>query len=488
MPETAVATVPRYGVFTDKGYVVGSDDTFPVVNPDNQQIIAQCTTAGTESIESAVNTAQKSTQTWQKLAPAERERILLKCADALESARDTLTDLMLQESGSTLAKAAGEVAYGASLTRTAAGETRRLYGDTFPNDRPHRLTLVQREPLGVVAAISPFNSPLALLLKMIVFPLAAGNAVISKPSEFTPLTALKVAELFMEAGLPPGTLQVLTGSGAEVGARLVAHPGVNGIAFTGSTAAGIQIGQTAMTSMKRVQLELGGKNPLIVLADYPLELAVKIAAVGAFFHAGQICMSASRLIVERSIAREFAEALAAHARGLRLGDLRDPQTAYGPLISEKAAAKTVRHVQDARDHGAEILCGGESAGGWRWQPTVVWQPPRESLVWREETFGPVVGVVPADSLEQAIALANDSQYGLSAGILTHDMVAGVRAAREIRAGAVHIGSHPFQSDALAPVGGVGLSGVGRSGGHYSTEHFTELKWISVELGEAPRPF
>jgi aldehyde dehydrogenase (NAD+) len=488
MPQSTTNKVPGYGLFTQAGLAACSGNTFPVVNPDNQQIMAHCTQADTTDIAEAVAGAIQAARSWQQKTPAEREHTLLQCASRLEQARDTLTDIMLQESGSTLAKANGEVTYGASLTRAAAGEVRRLYGDTFPNDRPHRLTLVQREPLGVVAAISPFNSPLALLLKMVVFPLAAGNAVISKPSEFTPLTALKVAELFAEAGLPPGVLQVLTGTGAATGAGLVAHPRVNGIAFTGSTAAGVHIGQAAVTTMKRTQLELGGKNPLIVMADFDAELAVRIAAVGAFFHGGQICMSASRVIVERSVARSFAEALAAYASSLYLGDLRDPRTAYGPLISQKAVAKTAQHVQDARERGAEVLCGGESAGGWRWQPTVVWQPPRDSLVWREETFGPVVGVVPADDLEQAIALANDSQYGLSAGILTRDVVAGLRAAREIRAGAVHVGSHPFQSDALAPVGGFGLSGIGRSGGHYSTEHFTELKWISVELGETPRPF
>ena len=288
--------------------------------------------------------------------------------------------------------------------------------------------------------------------------------------------------------MPSGVFQVLTGYGHEVGAALVQHRGVQGIAFTGSTATGIRIGQMAMPTMKRLQLELGGKNPLIILADYDIEKAAEIAAVGAFFHAGQICMSGSRIIIEESIARPFAEALAHKANSLYLGDLRDSKTAYGPLINEKSLQKVQTHVQAGLESGAELLAGGHVHDGWVYEPTVLWQPAFDSVVWREETFGPVVSVVSARDVDETITLANDSDMGLSAGILTNDLQRGMNAARHIRCGAVHVGSHPFQSDALAPVGGFGMSGIGRSGGKYSVEHFTELKWLTMELGVASRPF
>jgi aldehyde dehydrogenase (NAD+) len=465
-----------------------SGQRFPVMNPMTQTVMGEAARCNDEDANRAVLVAQDAAPLWANLPPAERELIMLRCADSLEAHLNRLSELVVDESGSTLAKAVAEVRYGASLVRTAAGEARRLYGDTFPNDKPHRLSFVTREPLGVVVAISPFNAPLSLFLKMVVFALSVGNAVISKPSEETPLIAVEVAKLFHQAGMPSGVFQVLTGYGQEVGAALVEHRGVQGIAFTGSTATGVRIGQLAMPTMKRLQLELGGKNPLLVLADYDIEKAANIAAVGAFFHAGQICMSGSRLIVEDSIARPFAEALAAKANSLHLGDLRDANTAYGPVINEASLRKVERHVSAGLASGAELLAGGQVRNGWVYEPTVLWQPTLDSLVWREETFGPVVSIVPFSTLEQAITLANDSDMGLSAGILTNDLQRGMNAARQIRCGGVHVGSHPFQSDALAPVGGFGMSGVGRSGGKYSVDHFTELKWLTVELGEAARPF
>lgn len=476
-----------YGHFIAGAEVPGAV-LFEDLNPDTGEVYALAARGDAATAEEAVAAAQAGFRAWSALPPAARERALLAAADRIEAEAERLVDILIDESGSTVTKARAEAAYSASLMRTAAGEARRLYGDTFPNDRPHRLSLVVREPLGVVAAISPFNAPLSLLVKMIAFALAAGNAVIAKPSEETPAIAVELAHLLHRAGLPSGTFNVVTGYGPEVGMALVTSPGVQGIAFTGSTATGIAIAQAAVRGMKRMQLELGGKNPLLVLRDVDVAEAAAIAAVGAFFHAGQICMSGARIIVEQPIARAFAEALAAKARSLYLGDLRDPRTAYGPLINERSLAKVERHVAEAVAAGAEVLAGGRVHHGRVYEATVLWEPPRACAAWCEETFGPVTAVVAAADLEEAIALANDSAYGLSAGILTNDLQRGLAAARRLRCGAVHLGMHSFQSDALAPVGGVGLSGIGRSGGKYSVEHFTELKWISVELGETPRPF
>ncbi len=463
-------------------------ETFASYAPMTGEVLGYAARGTAADVETAVQSAQEGFAHWSALPPYEREKILLRCAENVEAHFDRLLHLLIDESGSTIIKARYEVLYTASAFRAAAGEARRLYADTLPNEKPHRLSLVVREPLGVVLAISPFNAPLVLLAKMICFPLGAGNAVIAKPSEETPLIAVELAEVLHEAGLPPGAFNVVTGFGAECGEPLARHPAIRGIALTGSTATGVRIGEIAIRSMKRLQLELGGKNPLLVLKDYEPQKAAEIAAVGAFTHGGQICMSSARMIVEAPNGRAFAEALARKAQSLHLGDLRDERTAYGPLINQRAVEKVLRHVQAARQSGAEILTGGDVHHGLVFQPTVIYNPPRSGPCWEEETFGPVAMVTEAASLDEMIALANESDYGLSAGILTNDLQRGMNAARRIRCGSVHVGTHSFQSDPLAPIGGYGMSGIGRSGGKYSVEHFTELKWISLELEETPRPF
>ncbi|MEE2750939.1 MAG: aldehyde dehydrogenase family protein [Myxococcota bacterium] len=463
----------------------GNGARFEVLDPATCTVMGSAAQGTDLDIDQAVEAARQAQPRWWNLPPGERERILLRCADHLEHQGSQLIDTLLGESGSTLGKASFEVNYTPALLRAAAGEARRLYGDTFLNDRPDRMSMVIREPVGVVGVISPFNAPLALLVKMVAFPLAAGNTVVAKPSEHTPLVAIHLAELMHEAGLPDGVFNVVTGFGAQTGKRLVEHPDVGGIAFTGSTAVGAIIGAEATRRMKRLQLELGGKNPVIVLADMnPAEAAAEVAR-GAFFHGGQICMSGSRVIVEASIMEEFTAALVAEAQALKLGDLRSPETAYGPLICEDAIQRVDNQVQTAVASGARLATGGRVHAGWTYAPTVLIEPPRDSEVWREETFGPVVSVVEAADLDAAIATANDTVYGLSSAVLTRDMPRALHAARRLRSGAVHLGMHSFQSNTMAPVGGVGASGIGRSGGQYSIEHFTEQKWISLDIGAPP---
>jgi aldehyde dehydrogenase (NAD+) len=478
-----------YGHFIHgKEIPASSGETFPSYAPMTGEVIAHAARGTAADVETAVTSARKGFLYWSSLPPAEREKIMLKCADQVEAQYDRLLNLLIDESGSTIVKAKYEVLYTASVLRAAAGEVRRLYADTLPNEKPHRLSMVIREPVGVVLTISPFNAPLVLLAKMLVFPLAGGNAVIAKPSEETPLIAVELAKVMHEAGLPDGVLNVVTGFGPECGEPLAKHPDVNGIALTGSTGTGIKIGQIAAQTMKRVQLELGGKNPLLVLNDFDVTKAAEIAAVGAFTHGGQICMSSARILVEAPNGRAFAEALAKKVASLQLADLRDERTAYGPLINQRAVDKVISHVQAAKDGDGEILTGGAVHQGLVFQPTVIWNPPQTGPSWCEETFGPVASVTEVESFDEMIAIANESDYGLSAGVLTNDMVRGMTAARRIRCGSVHVGAHSFQSDPMAPIGGYGMSGIGRSGGKYSVDHFTELKWISLELGETPRPF
>ncbi|WP_101759096.1 aldehyde dehydrogenase [Oceanicoccus sp. KOV_DT_Chl] len=474
----------------ERGLIIGgveqaaaSGETFDVLSPATEQVIGRVARGAKADVDLAVAAARNGFTQWHRLTPSAREAVLLRAADIMaEQGEQRYLDLLIDESGSVINKARYEIARTADLLRAAAGEVRRLYGETMPNDSPDRISMVFREPLGVVAAIVPYNAPLLLLTKMTAFPLAAGNSIVIKPSEETPLIAIEYAKLLVEAGLPADAVSVVTGFGAECGSPLVEHDDINAIALTGSTATGKAIGKIAMEKMRPTQLELGGKSALVVLNDFDAKSAAKIAIEGMFTHAGQICMANSRIVVEAGIFDEFIAELKAGCEQLVVGDVRDTKSAYGPLINRNALNKVLAHIEDAKSRGTALLTGGEVHQGLTLQPTVLLEPSREATAWRDESFGPLTSVVKAQDLDDAIALANDSVFALSAAVLTHNIQRGFKAAREIRSGAVHIGMHSFQSNAMAPIGGMGDSGIGRSGGKYSTEEFTELKWISVELG------
>lgn len=492
--------VVRYGHILDGKEVFGSE-WFDDFAPETGLLFALCAKGDAEIAERGVQAAKAAFKSWSRLPPSAREKPLLTAADLLEGAvndpkspHKALVDALIDESGSTLMKAKFEAMYTAQILRTAAGEARRLYGETFPNDKPNRMSMVIREPVGVVAVVSPFNAPLVLLAKMVLFALAAGNTVVAKPSEETPAVAVLFAKLMREAGLPNGVFNVVLGLGAEVGKPLCDHKDVSCIAFTGSVETGARLGSAAVRSMKRIQLELGGKNPLIVCADIAtpgahlnIEKAAQQAAFGAFFHGGQICMASTRIIVEKAVAEQFLQQLVRQVERLHLGGLREMDTAYGPMINERALDKVKAHKEDAVKLGAKVLTGGKVKTGLVYEPTLLLidDATKHAEAWTVETFGPIACVYVVDSFDAAIELANESEYGLSAGVLTNDLVKGMRAVREVRAGSVHIGMQSFQSDSLAPIGGYGMSGLGKSGGKYSMEHFTEQKWCSIELGETP---
>lgn len=458
---------------------------FDVLSPATEQSIGTAAKANKQDVDAAVAAARAGFTAWCHEAPSAREAILLRAADIIEaSGAERFLDVLMDESGSTINKARGEIAYAVDLLRTAAGEVRRLYGDTFPNDRVDRVSMVYREPVGVVAVLAPYNAPLSLTTKMSAFPLAAGNSIVLKPSEETPLTAVEFGRVLIEAGMPTGVVNVITGLPADCAAPLVSHPDVDCIALTGSTATGVVVGTAAMQHMRRVQLELGGKSAVLVLRDADPDDAARIVSEGMFAHAGQICMANSRIVVEQPIFDAFSTALKARLEEIKLGDQRDPATTYGPLINRRALEKVQSHQADAIERGATLLTGGKVRSGLVYEPTIVVEPPRDSTLWRDESFGPIASLVSASGLDDAIGIANDSDFGLSAAVITKNVQWAFKAARKIRAGSVHIGMHAFQSNALAPIGGVGMSGLGRSGGKYSTEEFTELKWVSVELGGA----
>jgi acyl-CoA reductase-like NAD-dependent aldehyde dehydrogenase len=376
------------------------------------------------------------------------------------------------------------------LFRQAAALAYAPLGEVLPSDTG-AFAMGLRRPVGVVGAIAPWNAALILSARAIAAPLALGNTVVLKPSEWSPqVGGLLWGEVFAEAGLPAGVLNVVThapGAAQAVGDELIENPHVRRLNFTGSTATGRQLAEAAGRQLKRVVLELGGYNPLIVLADADLEYAVDATTFGAFLHQGQICMSARRIIVERSIADEFIGRLAEKTRGLKAGDPSEHDTIIGPLINPDALAKVKSRVDDAVRAGAKVLAGG-SADGPCFLATLLTDVPADSEFANEETFGPVAAIEVVDSAEAAVARANATSYGLSSGIITSDADRGLELAQAIDAGIVHVNDQPVGDEPQMPFGGVKDSGFGRFGGTAVVDEFTEMRWITVQRGSHPFPF
>ncbi|HEX8133215.1 MAG TPA: aldehyde dehydrogenase family protein, partial [Actinomycetes bacterium] len=377
------------------------------------------------------------------------------------------------------------------LLRQAAGLAYRPIGEIIPSDLPGAFAMGIRRPVGVVGAIAPWNAALILSARSIAAPLVLGNTVVAKPSEESPFVGgLLWGEIFKEAGLPDGALNVVThgpGQAGPIGDELVENPLVRRINFTGSTATGRKLAEAAGRHLKRVLLELGGYNPLIVLADADLDYAVDAAAFGAYLHQGQICMSARRLLVEAPIAAAFVDALAAKTAALKAGDPAEPDTIIGPLINEAALETVAGRVQDAVARGARVLAGGDRVGRC-YQATLLADVPADSELARLETFGPVAAVEVVADAEAAVRRANDTPYGLAAAILTGDPDRGLTLAERLQSGIVHVNDQPVHDEPQMPFGGVKDSGWGRFGGAAAADEFTELKWVTVQSGTRPFPF
>ena len=474
-------------------YIAGKSIEVPpasltdVINPADQRPFAKIFMAEQKHMRAAIDAAHAAKDSWAATLAGDRERILQRAADELLAATSEFVDILIGEGGSTFGKAHFEVGFAANLLRSIAGEARHVRGEVFPSDVPGLVSMSIRRPLGVVAGISPFNFPIILSLKKIAFALAAGNTFVLKPSEETSLVGLKLAEIFERAGLPAGVLNVVPGDGPTLAEVLFNDPRVKLISFTGSSAVGRHIATECAKRGKKFVLEMGGKSPLIVLADADVDYAVDTACFGLFIHQGQICMAGSRIIVEAPIYEKFLEKFAAKAASLKVGDPRDPHTVIGPLIRATQCPMIDRKIKDAVAAGARLLTGGKYEGNF-YHPTVLADVTPAMAAFRDELFGPVAAVSRAKDAEEALALANNSCYGLSSGVLTNNMQLAMKFAMELEAGMVHLNGPTVHDEGIVPFGGVKDSGSGREGGRWSLEEMTEVKWVTFQMGQRHYPF
>jgi aldehyde dehydrogenase (NAD+) len=462
---------------------------FDTINPATGEVLTQVADAGAEDVEAAVAAARRAFDDaagpWRKLSASERGRLLWKIADLVETNIDELAELETLDNGKPIFESRYvDMPMVVDILRYYAGWATKLHGETV-NTLADAFTYTLREPVGVVGVIVPWNFPLLLASYKLGPALACGNTVVLKPAEQTPLTALRFGELAMEAGLPPGVLNTVTG-GPETGKALVVSPGVDKIAFTGSTAVGKEVMRSAADSLKRVTLELGGKSPNIVLADSDLDSAVKGAVNGIFYGKGEVCSAGSRLFVERKVRDEFTEKLIARARRLQPGDPLDPKTRLGALVSQEQMDTVLRYIEAGRSEGAELLTGGKRVGigngnGFFVEPTIFGSVSNSMTIAREEIFGPVLAMLEFDDLDQAAELANQTPYGLAAAVWTKDIRKAHALARRLQAGTVWINTYGLM-DAALPFGGYKHSGFGRELGAAALEHYTELKTVWLNLG------
>ena len=458
---------------------------FVVSNPATREVIAEVADGGREEARAAVAAAHAAFPAWSQTPAAERARLLHRAADLIDARRDELAEIVTSENGKPLAESASELAGATEFLRWNADEGRRIVGHVLPlAGEGHRL-LTFRQPVGVVAAIVPWNFPAGMVTRKIAPALAAGCTVVLKPAPQTPLIAVELFHLFHEAGFPAGVVNLVTGTdAAAIGDEFLSSPLVRKLTFTGSTAVGKRLLARAADTVKRVSLELGGHAPFIVFADADLDRAAAAAASSGFRNGGQVCVSTNRVLVERAVAEEFAARLAEKARALRVGDGLAPDTDVGPLIDERGFAKVASHVEDARARGARVLAGGRRAEvaphlrGFFYEPTVLGSVPHDAVVMHEETFGPVLPVATFDTEDEAVRIANDTPYGLAAYFFTRDLGRIFRLAERLEYGIVGANdARPFGSN--VPFGGMKESGLGRENGFEGVAEFLETKAVAI---------
>ncbi|SEM53406.1 Acyl-CoA reductase [Pseudoxanthomonas sp. GM95] len=478
-------------VIDNKKQAGASGLTYQRLSPLSQKAV---TTASSATVEDATRIAESSARaftTWSKVGPGERRRLLLAAADALEAKIGELSSVMAEEIGASALWAGFNVMASVGLIREAAGLTTQVRGETIPTDKPGTLSMTLRQPAGVVLSVVPWNGPVILGTRAIAYPLAMGNTVILKGSEQSPRTHALLADAFYEAGFPAGVLNFLTTSpehAADVTNALIAHRAVRRVNFTGSTKVGRAIAVESARHLKRCLLELGGKAPFVVLDDADIDGAVNAAVFGSFLYQGQICMSTERFVVDQAVAEDFVAKFAARASALSSQDpTKEPGCVIGPMINPSSAERINRMLEDALSKGAKIVAGGV-ADGVVMPATIVDHVKPGMEIYDEETFGPVTTIVRVNGVDEAIRVANDTDYGLSAAVFGSDTTRALEVARNIDAGCVHVNGATVQNEPQAPYGGMKNSGYGRFDGSAVIEEFTEIKWVTVEPADQPYPF
>jgi len=485
----ATTAVIRKQLFIDGAWRdAANGKTIEVVNPATEEVIAEVASADKSDLDAAVAAARAALDgQWGKLSARERGRLVWKIGERLMERADEIARLETLHNGKPIFESRQiEVPAAAECFQYFAGWADKIHGETIPV-KGNYLTYTLREPVGVVAAIVPWNFPLLLTAWKVAPALACGNTVIIKPASQTPLTALALAEIAQEVGLPPGVLNVVTGPGSKVGQMIVEHPGIDKIAFTGDTSTGKGIMRGAADTLKKITLELGGKSANIVLPDADLDAAIRGATTGIFYGKGEVCAAGSRLLVDRSIKSEFIDKVAARAKKMTPGDPLDPKTRLGAISSKKQLETDLRYIEVAKKEGATLVAGGGRADigtgkGYFLQPTIFDGVTPEMTIAREEIFGPVLAAIEFADLDEAIARANDSSYGLAAAVWTKDIKKAHHVARKLQAGTVWINTYNVY-DTAAPFGGYKQSGFGREMSMHALEHYTQVKSVWVDLNQ-----
>jgi succinate-semialdehyde dehydrogenase / glutarate-semialdehyde dehydrogenase len=463
-----------------------SGESFAVENPATGETIARVPRLGAAETRRALARAEAALPAWRSLLAKDRARILRRWADLMLEHEDELAHLLTTEQGKPLAESRVEVQYAASFYEWFGEEAKRVYGDTIPTYAADRRIVVTKHPVGVTAGITPWNFPAAMPTRKSAPALAAGCTMVLKPAEQTPLTALAIARLGLEAGLPEGVFQVVTGSAEDapvIGAELTGNPLVRKLGFTGSTEVGKLLMAQCAQQVKKVSLELGGNAPFVVFDDADLDAAVAGALICKYRNSGQTCISANRILVQDGIHDAFVSRLVEAASQLKVGDGLDPETRVGPLIEQAAVDKVERHVADALERGGELLLGGSGLGGLFWQPTVIGGVPAEAAMSCEETFGPVAGIARFSTEEDAVRIANDTPYGLAVYYYTRDSGRIWRLSEALEYGIHGINTGLISSE-VVPFGGVKESGIGREGSKYGIEEWLEITYLCIGGVEA----
>ncbi|HII01983.1 TPA: aldehyde dehydrogenase family protein [Methanosarcinaceae archaeon] len=479
----------EYGLFINGEWTDSSTgETFDDMNPATLENLAVLQVAGIDDVDRAVEAAKAGFELWGKTPPPKRAEVLFRAARIMQGRKEELAALMTQEMGKVLAETRGDVQEAIDITYYAAGEGRRMFGETTTSELRDKFCMTVLRPLGIVGLIAPWNFPIAIPAWKIMPALAAGNSIVFKPTSDTPILAIKLVEILMEAGLPPGVINLVTGPGGTVGKAIVRHPDIRAISFTGSLETGKWIMGECAKAMKRVSLELGGKNPVIVMDDADLDLALDGVLWGAFGTTGQRCTATSRLILHEKVREEFTARLLAKTRTLRVGDGLLPETDVGPVINKAQLEKIERYVRIGQEEGATLLIGGklidpETSGlsGYFFEPTVFTDVEQDMRIAQEEIFGPVLSIITVSSFEEAIEVANNTQFGLSSAIYTENMGYAFRAVETLETGITYVNAPTIGAEVHLPFGGVKGTGNGfREAGTDAIREFSEVKAVYID--------